>query len=312
MELDLRLLRYFTAVADDLHFGRAARHLHISQPALSVQIRKLEHMCGVELFRRTSRHVELTAAGEAVLVEARKTLAAADRTIAVARSAARGKASRLTVGFVANAAAELTPAILEEFGRRHPHVDVQMRQFAFPDPLAGLGDGDVDVAFVRPPLRSDPAIKSAPLLDEERVLILSERHPLAQYPAVTVEMVLDEPFVARRAPDEWRDFWLGVEHRDGHAVRIGAEVSTVDECLEAVLTGRGIAFTQSSSQRYYARPGLAFVPVSGLSGSTVAIAWRQDDSTPLVHEFVSAAHSVRRSHDGVPAPLPARWGRQTA
>ncbi|PZG90206.1 hypothetical protein C1I97_30670 [Streptomyces sp. NTH33] len=147
MELGLRLLRYFTAVAEDLHFGRAAQHLHISQPALSVQIRKLEHIFGVELSRRTSRHVELTAAGEAVLVETRKTLAAADRTIAVARSAARGKASHLMVGFVAHAAAELTPAILEEFGRRHPHVDVRIRQFTFPDPLAGLGDVDVASAL---------------------------------------------------------------------------------------------------------------------------------------------------------------------
>lgn len=261
--------------------------------------------------RRTSRHAKLTAAGEALLVEARKTPAAADRTIAVALSAARGKASRLTVGFVANAAAELTPAILEEFGRWHPHVDVQMRQFPFSDPLAGLGTKTS--TCVRPSSAAvGPGHQERPLLDKERVLILSERHPPAQYPAVTVEMVLDEPFVARRAPDEWRDFWLGVDHRDGHAVRIGAEVSTVDECLEAVLTVRGIAFTQSSSQRFYARPGLAFVPVSGLSGSTVAIVWRQDDSTPLVHEFVSAAHSVRRSHGGVLAPLPARQGRQTA
>jgi DNA-binding transcriptional LysR family regulator len=136
MELDLRLLRYFTAVAEDLRFGRATRHLYISQPALRVRIRKLEHIFGVELFRRTSRHVELTAAGEAVIVEARKTSAAADRTIAVARSAARGRASRLAMGFVANAAAELTPAALEELGRRHPHVGVRMRQFAFSDPLA--------------------------------------------------------------------------------------------------------------------------------------------------------------------------------
>jgi DNA-binding transcriptional LysR family regulator len=113
--------------------------------------------------------------------------------------------------------------------------------------------------------------------------------------------VLGEPFVARRAPQEWRDFWLGVDHRDGHEARIGAEVSTVDECLEAVLTGRGIAFTQSSSQRYYARPGLAFVPVAGLSGSTVAVAWRRDASSAVVDAFVSTARTVSRLRH-VPAP----------
>lgn len=309
MELELRVLRYFVAVAEDLHFGRAASRLHISQPALSVQIQKLERVLGVELLTRTSRHVELTDAGLAVLDEARRTLAAADRTMAVARSAAYGKSGRLTVGFIANAAAELTPVILHEFGQRFPHVDVHMRQFAFTDPLAGLADGDVDVAFVRTPLKGDQAVESVPLLNEERVLILSDRHPLAQLPAVTVEMVLDQSFVARRAPQDWRDFWLGVDHRDGHAVRVGAEVSTVDECLEAVLTGRGIAFTQASSQRYYARPGLAFVPVAGLSGSTVAIAWRRDSATPLVSAFISAAQTVSQSHRAPAWPVPAQQRR---
>ncbi|GAA3748035.1 LysR family transcriptional regulator [Streptomyces tremellae] len=291
MELELRSLRYFVAVAEDLHFGRAADKLHISQPALSVQIRKLERLLGVDVFLRDSRHVELTSAGEAVLEEARRTLAAADHTVAVARNIARGS-GRLDIGFVANAAAELTPAVVEEFSRRHPHVDVRMRQYAFADPLAGLASGDVDAAFVRPPLRPDAHVDCLPLLHEERVLILSERHPLAQRPAVSVEMVLDEAFVARRAPQEWRDFWLGVDHRYGHPVRVGAEVSTVDECLEAVLTGRGIAFTQSSSQRYYARPGLAFVPVDDLSGSTVVLAWRRDTAAPLVNDLVASARGV--------------------
>ncbi|MGX4695345.1 LysR family transcriptional regulator [Streptomyces sp. JNUCC 63] len=158
MELDRRLLKYFTAVAEDLHFGQAARHLHISQPALSVQIRKLEHIFGAEPFRRTSRHVELTAAGEAVLIEARKTPAAADRTIAAARSAARGKASHLTVGFVANAATELTPAILEEFGRRHPHVDVRIRGVASRGPLP-LGTRRCDAG--RPRGGEPPVLQAA-------------------------------------------------------------------------------------------------------------------------------------------------------
>lgn len=297
----MRVLRYFVAVAEDLHFGHAASRLHVSQPALSVQIRKLERMLGVDLFKRTSRRVELTEAGLAILEEARATLAAADRTLAVARSAARGK-RRLTVGFVANAAAELTPVILQEFGRLHSGVDIHMRQYAFTDPLAGLGNGEVDVAFVRPPVQSGPTIESATILSEERVLILSESHALAQQPWVTVDMLLNEPFVARRAPRDWRDFWLGVDHRGGHEARIGAEVSTVDECLEAILTDRGIAFTQASSQRFYARPGLAFVPVAGLSGSTVAVAWRRDSAGPLVDAFVSTARVVGGSGCTIPAP----------
>ncbi len=100
-----------------------------------------------------------------------------------------------------------------------------------------------------------------PLFAEPRVLVVSEHSPLAQHPELTVEQVVHELFVARRAPAYWRDFWLATDVRDGHPAAVGAEVATVDECFEAILAERGAAFTQASTKRFYGRPGLAFVPV---------------------------------------------------
>jgi len=291
-EFDLRLLRHFVVVAEELHFGRAALRLHITQPSLSVQIRKLEHMLGVELLTRTSRHVALTTAGSAFVDEARGILARADRAVHVARTAAEGAPARFVVGFLANAAAELTPTIVSAFETIHSHVLVEMRQHDFTDPYLGLADGSVDVAFVRPPVVVHAWLGMETLFAEPRVLVLSSTSPVATHDEVSVEMLVDEPFVVRRAPDYWRDFWLATDRRGGHPVRVGAEVTTVDECFEAILAERGMAFTQASTQRYYARPGLSFVPVRDVSPSSVAIAWRRDAESPLVTDFVQLARSL--------------------
>jgi DNA-binding transcriptional LysR family regulator len=274
--LELRLLRYFVAVAEELHFGRAAARLHIAQPSLSVQIRKLEHGIGTPLLLRTSRHVELTA----------------DRAAELTRAAAQGARGSLVVGFQANAAAELTPKILSAFQVRHPGVQVEMRSHDFSDPYVGLATGSSDVAFVRPPLLMQDWLALETLFVEPRVLVVSSDCSLAQFDEVTLEQLADRPFVARRAPDYWRDFWLAADARDGRPVRLGAEVTTVDECFEAILARRGMAFTQASTQRFYDRPGLAFIPVRELSASPLSIAWRTDMDAPVVSRFVETARAA--------------------
>lgn len=305
-ELDLRQLRYFVAIAEELHFGRAASKLHLSQPALSVQLRRLEQHLGVRLVERTSRHVSLTPAGDVLLEESRRLLAAAERAYDAARRAAEGARGRLVVGFVANAAGELTPRILGAFQRSHPGIQVEMQQHDFGDPYAGLSDGSADVAFVRPPLAVRDWLAMDTLFVEPRVLVVSRDYEVAGKDAVTVEELIDEPFVARRAPVYWRDYWLATEQREGHPVRVGAEAATVDECFEAILTNRGMAFTQLSSQRFYARPGLAFVPVKNIPASSVCVAWRNDAQSPVVLEFVELARRLAMS-EGVPdAILPGR------
>ena len=299
-QLDLRLLSYFVAVAEELHFGRAAARLHIAQPSLSVQIRKLEHSLGATLLLRSSRRVELTSAGEVLLEESLRLLANAERVVGLTREAAHGaNKGRLRVGFQANAAAELTPQILTAFQALHPHLQVEMRSFDFADPYVGLVDGSVDVAFVRPPLLAQDWLGIETLFIEPRVLVVADGSPLAGETTISVEQVLAEPFVARKSTDSWRDFWLAVDARQGATPRLGAEVTTVDECFEAILAERGVAFSQASTQRYYDRPGLAFVRVTDISPTSLSIAWRTDVDSRPVRDFVDTAR-VLASFDRVP------------
>lgn len=298
-QLDLRVLRYFVAVAEELHFGRAASRLHIAQPSLSVQIRKLEHELGVPLLIRSSRSVELTDAGEVLLTEARRLLSAATRVVSMTQEAASGVKGTLIVGFQSNAAAEMTPRILAAFKNNHPGVHVQMRSYGFSDPTAGLADGSADVAFVRPPLPEAGWLAMETLFVEPRVLAVSNGSHLAKLSEVSVEQVHDQPFVARNAPEKWRDFWLATQSREGHPVRLGTQVSTVDECFEAILNERGIAFTQASTQRFYDRPGLSFIPVKDIPPSTLSIAWRTDTNDELAREFVETARTLA-TFGGIP------------
>jgi len=308
---ELRVLRYFVAVAEELHFGRAAARLRIAQPSLSVQIRKLEHSLGAQLLVRTSRHVELTPAGEVLLAEAKKLLVSAERLAAATREAANGMRGTLVVGFQANAAAELTPKILSAFQARFPRIQVEMRSHDFADPYVGLSTGSVDVAFVRPPVLLQDWLALETLFVEPRVLVVSSDHPIAERPRISVADVVNEPFVARRAPEHWRDFWLATDVRDAHPVRLGAEVATVDECFEAILSRRGMAFTQASTQRFYDRPGLAFIPVTDVPPSPLAIAWRKDMETPPVRDFVETARMLAMC-EPVPCSAPVVPGQPVA
>jgi DNA-binding transcriptional LysR family regulator len=308
---ELRSLRYFVAVAEELHFGRAATRLHISQPSLSVQIRKLEHSLGARLFERTSRHVELTAVGAVLLDEAHRLLVGADRLVEVTREASRGVRGTLVVGFQGNAAAELTPKILTAFQTRHPRVQVEMRSHDFADPYVGLANGSVDVAFVRPPVLVQDWLSIETLFVEPRLLVTSSESPLAARRQVTLEEVINEAFVGRRAPEYWRDFWLAVDSRGSHPVKLGADVGSVDECFEAILSGRGVAFTQASTQRFYDRPGLTFIPVEGLPPSPLAIAWRNDMDAPPVNDFVETARMLA-TLDLVPGTVAAQTRTATA
>lgn len=307
LSLELRPLSYFVAVAEELHFGRAAAKLHIAQPSLSVQIRKLEHSLGTSLFIRDSRHVTLTPAGARLLEGSRQLLADAERIASLTRQVGRSARSNLVIGFQANAAAELTPDILSAFRALHPDVEVEMQSFDFSDPYVGLGDGTVDVAFVRPPVIVQDWLALDTLFVEPRVLVVSSDSLLAQHDSIDVEQLTGQPFVARRSTEDWRDFWLAASSRDGHDVQLGAEVSTVDECFEAILSRKGVAFSQASTQRFYARPGLAFVPVTGIPPTALSIGWRSDVDSPLAHDFVEAARSVATAR-----PVPNSWAPAAA
>ena len=211
----LRHLRSFVVLADELHFAHAASVLHISQPALSQTIRQLEFATGLELVRRTTRAVELTDAGRMFRDDAiGHVLARFDETMEHAFDTAAGRRGKLHVGYTIGAAVDILPTVLRGYAAAYPDVEVELREFDFSEPAAGLDDGRSDVAIVRPPIDVDDAVFYT-LVTEPRVACVYEGHPLANRDEVSIAEVLLEPLVAAPGSGTWRDYWLGCDYRNG-------------------------------------------------------------------------------------------------
>ncbi|RZB13259.1 LysR family transcriptional regulator [Streptomyces sp. F001] len=288
MDVDTRLLRCFVAVAEEGSLTRAAERLFVSQPALTKQIKQLEARVGVPLFTRSRAGMALTEPGRVLAERVPVLLAEWDRILRETKSTASRAARVLRVGFLASAANEATQHIVAEFSRRRPGWRADMRQAAWSNPSAGLADGDVDAALVRLPFPGQDALRVAVLFTEPRCVVLPTAHPFAARDAIPFRDLWDEPFVA--APPEagrWREYWLATDERDGHPVRIGAVTDQPDEWLSAIANGYGIALAPESAGRYYARPGITYRPVTGVTPSQVAVAWAPaDDTNPVVQDFV--------------------------
>ncbi|MEV5200565.1 LysR family transcriptional regulator [Streptomyces sp. NPDC053720] len=288
MDVDNRLLRSFLAVAQEGSLTRAAERLFVSQPALTKQIRQLESRLGVPVFERSRAGMALTAAGRALAARAPGLLAEWDATLRETRSAASRAERMLRVGFLASAANEATPRIVAEFTRTRPGWRVDMRQATWSNPTAGLATGDVDVALLRLPFPGQEHMRVETLLTEPRWVALPSAHPLAASDVIPFRELWDEPFVAAPAETgQWRKYWLAADERDGHPVRIGAVADQPDDWLSAIANGYGVALSPASSARFYARPGITYRPVSGVSPSRLAVAWSPtDDGNPVIQDFV--------------------------
>src|SRR3954469_867668 len=206
--MDLRQLRSFVAVAEELHFSRAAAKLSLAQSALSAQVRQLEGEIGGPLFVRSTRRVELTPAGEALLADAQQLLALADAALERARGLVRGQARSLAIGTLGPAPGGVLAPLIARFGSRHPETRVEVRAFDFTDTVDGLRGRQVDCAFLYLPI-DDPELEVVPLLTEERVVVLPESHRLAHRSQLRRCDLRRETFVEQPAsvPQAWRDHW---------------------------------------------------------------------------------------------------------
>jgi DNA-binding transcriptional LysR family regulator len=300
--LDLRLVEYFVAVAEELHFGRAAERLHIAQPSLSQQIRRLEDQLGVTLLERTSRRVELTAAGETLLAEGRQTLAQSQRAIALTRAAA---ADRLTVGFFGSAASTLLTDVLRAFGQAHPAVEVSVRELLLGS-LEEILIGTVDLAFTRL-MPGQTEVEVEILAREQRFVALPSTHRLAAREAVTFAELRDETFIVNPVlpGDGPPDRWLDEQRRHGLPGRVGAEATSILEILTLVTTGRGVSLVPSPVPRHYPRTDVAYVPVTDADPAVVSLAWRSVRARPSVEAFIQTARDVAAGGPRVRRPGPA-------
>jgi DNA-binding transcriptional LysR family regulator len=288
MDVDTRLLRYFAAVAEEGNLTRAAERLFVSQPALTKQIKQLENLLSVRLFTRSRAGMALTEPGRVLAEQVPALLAGWDRMLRDTKNAASRAERVLRIGYLASAANEATQHIVAEFARLRPDWRAEMRQATWSNPTAGLAAGDVDVALVRLPFPGQDDLRVEALFAEPRWVALPTSHPLATREQISFPDLWDEPFVA--APAEtgrWRDFWLATDERDGHPVRIGAVVEQPDDWLSAIANGYGVALAPESATRFYARPGITYRPVNGISPSQIGVAWTHaDDANPVIQEFV--------------------------
>jgi DNA-binding transcriptional LysR family regulator len=279
MDLDLRKLRYFVAVADTLHFGRAAEQLHIAQPVLSRQIRALEQDLGAALFTRDSHGVVLTDAGAQLLTDAAPLLASADAARRRVTVAARGK-QRMMVGFRAGIA--VTPAI-QQFALRHPDVLVDVQRIEADEQAGMLLDGRIDIGYVRLPI-DEAGLRVVPLYTEPRVAVLPASHRLAGKEEVTEADLAGEPLL-------WHADASTQPTRRPHR-NAGYLVRGVDETLEHVAAGRGISFLARSATVFYTHPEVIYIPVPDLAPDQVCLAMAASHRSPVVDDFFTAAQEA--------------------
>lgn len=291
MNVELRHLRAFVAVATAANFTRAAEQLHIAQPSLSYTIRQLEAQLGFRLFVRTTRSTALTSAGELFLDEARAVLDRLDQAVETAQRMAGGEVGTLRIGYLIGAAVDLVPSIMRAFGAEFGAVRVELVEYDFAAPACGLDTRETDVAIIRPPV-DVPDLRTRTLVREGCLACVPDGHPLAGESAIEVSSLLTEPIVAAPNAGPWRDSWILAGRRDQPA-RVVHEAATFEAEMQAVSLGRGLSIVPASAQRYYARPGVRFVPITDLPDCEVAVA-HGADASPAARNFAALAERIAR------------------
>lgn len=297
--MDLRHLRYFIAVAEELNFTRAADRLHIAQPPLSQQIRQLEEEVGVTLLHRTKRHVELSEAGQVFLDHARQILRSTEVAAVQARRAQRGEIGRLSVGFFEHMSYTLLPPIFRAYRERFPDVDMDVRWFPVIGQADALRRGDVDISFMRPGTDSED-ITTEVLVTEPFVIAVPASHPFATEDSLSLRDCAAERFVMytpHLAPD-FHDMILRMCATAGFTPRVALEVGQVYTCLGLVSSGIGLAFVPSSVQRIHL-DHVVYKPLRSRSLPVeVMLGWRTTNTSPLIGAFVETAKEVIAASGG--------------
>lgn len=282
--VELRQLTSFVAVAEELHFRRAAERLHLAQPSVSQHIRGLEAELGVRLFERNRRGAALTAAGDALLPEARDLLARAEGAAAIARSTGIGERGRLRLSLTRSLTGGIAGAIVAAYRQRYPEVELELSVGNTMLHVEQLLEGDIDVGFVRPPLEQ-PGLNELVLGREPMVCVLPKGHPLAKRGRVRSADLRDEPLVwwpEHHGPGAWREVRREV-YGDPPWPPIDRIEPEEERIVSAVAEGAGISFIMLERSRSLRIPGAIyrrFAPPEPTMG--IALAWRSGDSLPTL------------------------------
>lgn len=293
--MDLRTLRYYVAVAEELHFTRAAARLHISQPPLTRHIQNLECTLGSRLLKRTQRRVELTPAGSLFYQHAVKILEAVEHAAGDVRRSERGEVGRLVIGFFIGATYRLLPEILRRFRTQAPKAELMLKEMMIGEVPRALGGGAIDVGFLRPPL-ADPLLEARVLLRETFVLATAEGSRYARQRRVALADLSQEPFVMfQPGVSVLYNQIMGGCHKAGFVPRIVQQARHPETLIGLVRSGAGVTLVPASVRLRGGR-GVVFKPIIGsLPPTEIAIAWRRNDDSPLLKAFLKSATPLRQA-----------------
>ena len=312
--VELRQLRYFVAVAEELHFGRAAARLRMAQPPLSQQIQALERDLGVALLHRTTRRVALTAAGSTLLAHARRLLQQVERAVHTTQRASRGEIAQLAIGFVPSADLDILPRALRLWRKRFPEAELELRSLLPGQQVEALRHVQIQLGLLRLPV-DDRGLVVKSIQRELLMAALPRRHPLARGPRVRISDLKSDAmilFPRRTAPGQY-DWLLTTCRRAGFAPRVLHETESLQTNLGLVAAGLGVSLLPASI-RNLRRVGVVYRPLAPPAPWVeMAVAYRREERSEMVHAFLGVLRkAIRPSHGGASGSLSrASWpGRQ--
>lgn len=292
--MELRHLRYFVAVAEDLHFGRAADRLNMTQQPLSRQIRDLEKELGIELFYRTKRTIRLTEIGQLFLIEARKTLTQADLAVMTVQRASRGEIGHLTVGFTGSALNSMLPDIVGCFRNSYPQVELSLKELRTNEQVEALHNGKIQVGLLHPPIADETLIWET-IHTENLLAVLPDTHPLAEISnAISIKQLAEEDFILfpRSIGPVLYDRIIATCQKAGFSPRIIQEVMPQQTILGLVSVGIGIGLLHASV-KVLSRKGVIYKPlIEPTPQLELAVAWYRDSNNPILPSFVKIVREI--------------------
>ncbi|ARV61100.1 LysR family transcriptional regulator [Nostocales cyanobacterium HT-58-2] len=292
--MELRQIKYFVTVAEELNFRRAAERLYMEQPPLSRQIRHLEEELGVELFHRTKRSVTLTEAGHAFLEEARLTLAQAEMAVQAAKLASRGKQTTLKIGFSICAFNRILPEIIQAFRQDFPHIEINLLEMPTAAQVQALQASEIDVGFLHLPIHADD-LQTEVVIWDQIVAVLPENHPLVKLPQLSLRSLAEEPFVLfpRHVKPDYYDQIINTCQHIGFAPRIVQEATPPEVAISFVGAGVGVSLVTAIHQEKQ-NSGVVFRQLAeAIAPLEIAIAWQKNNKSSVVHSLIDVAKKIK-------------------
>jgi len=291
--MELRHLRYFVTLAEELHFGRAAERLHIAQPPLSQQIRQLEAELGFQLFYRTKRTVQLTEAGQVFFSEIQGILRQLEQAIQVGRQTSRGEIGQLVIGFVSSAAYNVLPTILRAFRTRVPAVSLELHELTTNQQSQWLREGRIDVGFLRPPVEED-LFNFETIFQEPLMIALPEAHLMANQSSVSLRSLSSEPFILfpRAIAPGLYDQIISLCQQADFSPTVAQEAIQLQTIVSLVAAEMGIAIVPESLQ-HLQRTGVVYKAIQEpTSKVAIAMIWRCNDMSSTVQRFLEVVRQI--------------------